>query len=96
MATRPLNVNGLEMNTSQAEVELARIKNLFRLLPDTPAIFPECERIVVQHSVSGKNAHDARIVAAMNVHGITQLLTFNGGDFKRYSRITAISPADVE
>ena len=96
MATRPLNVNGLDMNTSQAEVELARIKNLFRLLPDPPAIFPEWERLVVQQAVSGKNAHDAHIVAAMNVHGITQLLTFNGGDFKHYSRITAISPADVE
>ena len=41
VATRPLSVNGLEMNTAQVEVELARIKSLFRLLPDTPAIFPE-------------------------------------------------------
>ena len=84
------------MNTAQVEVELARIKSLFRLLPDTPAIFPELERLVVQSAVSGKNAHDARIVAAINVHGITQILTFNGGDFKRYSGVTAISPEDLK
>ena len=96
VATRPLSVNGLEMNTIQAEAELTRIKSFFRLLPDTPSIFSEWERLVVQHAVSGKNTHDARLVAAMNIHGITQLLTFNGGDFKRYSGITALSPTYVK
>src|SRR5262249_50808305 len=32
---------------------------LFPLLPDSPAIFPEWERLVSTHSVLGKNAHDA-------------------------------------
>jgi predicted nucleic acid-binding protein len=65
-------------------------------LPDTPALFPEWERLVVQHSVSGKNTHDARIVAAMNIHGVTQILTFNDGDFKRYPGITSLTPASVK
>jgi predicted nucleic acid-binding protein len=31
----------------------------------------------------GVQVHDARIVAVMNVHGVTHLLTLNGGDFSR-------------
>jgi predicted nucleic acid-binding protein len=96
VATRPLNANGLEMNTVEAHAELTRIKSLFRLLPETPTFFPEWERLVVQHAVSGKNTHDARIVAAMNAHGVAQLLTFNGSDFKRFLGITSISPADLK
>lgn len=44
----------------------------------------------MQHGVSGKNTHDARIVAAMNVHGVVNLLTFNRDDFKRYSGMSCL------
>jgi predicted nucleic acid-binding protein len=96
VATRPLANNGLGLSTAQAQTELTRIKNIFRFLPDTPAIFVEWERLVVQHAVSGKNTHDARIAAALLVHGIPQLLTYNGGDFKRFAGITAIEPKQVK
>jgi hypothetical protein len=43
----------------------------------------------------GKNAHDARLVAAMIIHGIERLSTFNVADFRRYREITAISPDSV-
>jgi predicted nucleic acid-binding protein len=76
VATRPASANGLGMTTAQAETELARIKSLFRLLPDTPEIYSEWETLVVRHGVSGKNTHDARIVAAMIVHGMSDLLSF--------------------
>ena len=96
VATRPLSANGLEMKIAEAQAELGRIKDLFRLLPETPALFSEWESLVVQYGVSGKNTHDARLVAAMNIHGLTQLLTFNVGDFNRYSpAITSVSPAQV-
>jgi predicted nucleic acid-binding protein len=65
------------------------------LLPDNPRILPEWEQLVSQYSVTGKDAHDARYVAAMNVHGITHLLTYNTTDFKRFANITAIAPPDV-
>lgn len=54
-----------------------------------------CEQLVIQHQVQGKNAHDARLVAAMLVHRIARLLTFNKADFARYSAIVAMSPQDV-
>jgi predicted nucleic acid-binding protein len=95
VATRPLSANGLEMTTAKAQVELARIKSFFRYLPDTPLVYDEWERLVTNHSVSGKNSYDARIAAAMITHGVTHLLTFNAPDFKRYPEITVVQPSEV-
>ncbi len=95
VATRPVGHNGLGLTPAQAQMEIARLKSLFTVLDDTPAIFAEWERLVVLHQVSGKNAHDARLVAAMAVHGLGKLLTFNTSDFQRYRGIIVISPQDV-
>jgi predicted nucleic acid-binding protein len=43
----------------------------------------------------GKNAHDARIVAAMVVHGLTHLLSFNLADFTRFPGIAVLDPTVV-
>ncbi len=95
VATRPESANGLAMSIAQAEAELSSIKKLFHLLNDTSEIYLEWEKLVLRYSVIGKSAHDARIVAAMTAHGITQLLTFNADDFKRFSDIVVLTPASV-
>jgi predicted nucleic acid-binding protein len=92
VCTRPPGENGLGMSVAAAEVEQSRVLSLFALLEDTPAIFSEWRRLVVAHDVKGKNSHDARIVAAMNVHGVSTILTFNGADFRRYPGITVLDP----
>lgn len=93
--TRPIDRNGLGMTIAQAEAELTRLENLFPILPDTPEIYPEWRRLVVTYNVMGVNVHDARLVAAMLVHGLTHILTFNTSDFARYSEITAVHPTAV-
>ena len=92
VATRPVAYNGLGLSIAQAEQEILSLKTLFALLPDTAEIFFEWEKIVFEYRVSGKQAHDARLVAAMTVHNLTHLLTFNTTDFNRFSTITAVSP----
>jgi predicted nucleic acid-binding protein len=94
-ATRPVASNGLGFSTQHMQTELQQIKSIFTILPDDPAIYPEWEKLVIQHSVSGKQVHDTRIVAAMNVYGITHLLTFNDSDFKRFTNITVVHPSSV-
>jgi predicted nucleic acid-binding protein len=42
--------------------------------------------------VAGKQVHDANIVASMQAHGISQLLTANPGDFARFSSIITVVP----
>jgi hypothetical protein len=42
--------------------------------------------------VQGKQAHDARLVAAMQRHGPSHLLTFNTADFQRYTGLGLFAP----
>jgi predicted nucleic acid-binding protein len=96
VATRPSDARGgLGMTTDEAAAELRRIKALFTLLSETPALYPVWETLVVKHGVHGKQAHDARLVAAMLVHGVTAILTFNASDFRRYPGIQVVHPAEV-
>ena len=95
VATRPVAQNGLGLSTTEAAAELMRLKSMFPLLPDTPAIHPVWESLVIQYRVSGKPAHDARLVAAMQVHGLTTILTFDRTGFSRYAGIKVLHPADA-
>ena len=92
--------NGLEMTPYDAQAALVLLLLLFRFLYDTPAVYPEWERLVTpewerlvtQHAFSGKTAHDARLVAAMTGHHFTLLLTFNTAVFARFSEIMVADP----
>ena len=76
-------------------MELGRIKGMFLFLPETPAIYPIWEALVLTHAVSGKPSHDARLVAAMHVHGLTAILTFDKTGFTRFPGIEVNHPAEV-
>jgi|SRR5215471_2929385 len=39
--------------------------------------------------------HDARLAAAMHVHGTSHILTLNVGDFSRFDGLTALHPDTV-
>ena len=95
VATRPVGENGLGLSASEARDELQRFRRLFQVYPDSPAILPMWEERVLGHDVKGKHSHDARRVAAMRVHGIDHILTFNGQDFGRYAGISMLTPASV-
>lgn len=95
VCTRPMAQNGLGLTPAATHVELSRIKTLFTLLDDKPAIFPQWEQLVTQYQISGKSAHDARLAAAMMVHGINRILTFNIGHFQRYPPLTVLDPQHV-
>ena len=91
VATRPLTENGLGFSVDRAMEELRVLKQLFILLPDAP-LQSEWERLVTTYRVSGKSCHDARLVAAMMVHGTMSILTFNIQDFTRYAGIIVLDP----
>jgi len=93
VATRPVEAeNGLGMTIETVTEEVAVLKDLFPLLPEPSSLFEEWERLVTTHRVSGKNTHDARLVAAMKVNGIRKILTFNVRDFTRYRDLEPIHP----
>ena len=65
----------------------------FTLLPDSPDAFQRWRRLVVAHEVKGAKVHDARLAAIMHAHGISQILTFNAADFRRYNDVTVLDPS---
>ncbi len=95
VATRPLANNGLGLDVADALIRLTCFEQLLVLKLDRPELYSEWKQLVVSQAVKGKPAHDARIAAAMQVHGVTHLLTFNGDDFKRFQNITIVTPDDV-
>jgi hypothetical protein len=68
---------------------------MFTLFRDERGILTEWERLVKQHDVKGKTTHDARLVAAMQRHDLTHLLTCNADHFTRFSGISLLTPESV-
>jgi predicted nucleic acid-binding protein len=92
VATRPAAQNGLGISPQTAHADISRFKLIFSVLRDERGILDRWQEIVRDGSVSGKQAHDARLVAAMERHGLTHLLTFNVCDFQRYASIELLDP----
>jgi predicted nucleic acid-binding protein len=95
VCTRPADRNGFGFSVAETDERAALIEAKFSLAADSEATHQEWRRIVVAASVSGIQVHDARMVAAMRVHGIANLLTLNIKDFRRFSGITVLSPDEV-
>lgn len=95
VATRPVSVNGLGLTCPEAEIDIEAWTALFRTYLDERGIFRNWSTLVRGYAIAGKQAHDARLVAAMQRHGITGILTFNVADFSSFSPITALSPGEV-
>lgn len=92
VATRPTVANGLGPSVAECQSEVARIKRLFRHLPDLPTLFFEWELLVGAHACRGRVSFDARLVASMRTHGLTRRLTFNAADFARFPGVTVLVP----
>jgi predicted nucleic acid-binding protein len=96
-STRPITSNGFGLTPTETERLLRIAERIFPLLPDSPAIYPEWRRLVVEYSVSGVQVYDARLAASMLVHNVTHILTFNTSDFARYAPegIVTVDPTIV-
>jgi predicted nucleic acid-binding protein len=93
--TRPANRNGYGLSPEDADIRARDVEALFDLLPDSLAVHQEWRRLLVDYHVSGVQVHDARLVAAMHVHSVKRILTFNTKDFTRFDGIEAVHPADL-
>ena len=97
--TRPTAVNGLGMAIEEAEAKAERYETIFTLLPETPEIYPAWKALVRAAGVTGKQVHDARLVATCHVYGITHILTFNVRHFTRLAPfgpgVTIVDPTDL-
>jgi len=87
--------NGLGMSITVAQWWVGYFQRRFMLLHDKHDLFRRWQDLVVARKIRGLPAHDARLVAAMQGHGVTQLLTFNLKDFTGLVP-TLIDPVTVQ
>lgn len=103
VASRPLDKNGLGLSPAAADLDLDIAESEFDVLAEDDLVYQVWRQLIAAKGVSGKQVHDARLVASMLVYGITHLLTFNGADFRRFEALPAslgagivvVSPADI-
>jgi predicted nucleic acid-binding protein len=93
--TRPANRNGYGFSPEETNLRASEFEGAFRLLTDGPDVHTEWRRLLVAYSICGVQVHDTRLVAAMHVHGVKHILTFNTRDFERYTDIDPVHPADL-
>ena len=96
VCTRPASKNGLGLTPQQTEERMKGLDAVLSVLHDTPEVYSRWRKLLVDHSVKGIQVHDARIAAAMQVHGIGKLLTYNSRDFKRYGDVVPILPTELK
>ena len=93
VCTRPASSRGgLGLTSTEAHRRLRIIERSIPVLPEPPGLYARWREVVLTHRVLGVQVHDAKLAAAMSLHGITQLLTMNGRDFVRYPNIRLLSP----
>jgi predicted nucleic acid-binding protein len=99
VATRPTINNGLGMAVEDAAELVEYFESDFRIVPDSPLIYPAWKQLVIEAGVTGKHVHDARLVAICRVNQIENLLTFNGRQFARYATVATnfniVEPATI-
>ena len=93
--TRPVDKNGMGLSVERAEEELEKLESTFQVLYEDVYSHRHWESLLKRHQIKGVSVHDARLVSVMLAQNITHILTFDTGDFARYTEITAIHPTDL-
>lgn len=87
VATRPVEANGLGLESTKALVNVEEFSRCVGLLEETAAVSRELRKPLDRHALHGKRLHDANIAATMLVHGVQQLVTDNTADFATFPEI---------
>ena len=74
VATCAVADRGLGMDQVRADAELTKVTQSLEMLYDSKAAIDELRRLVVQYAVSGKSVNDSRLIAAMNVNGVSHAI----------------------
>ena len=87
VSTRPRTADGLGLSRRPALDNVRAIAGRCRVLEETRAVAARLLALVEAAGCTGKQVHDANIVATMLEHGVTALLTDNLEDFRPYAGI---------
>lgn len=71
--TRPPDRNEYGLSPQETDRRARIFEAKLRLLPDNLLVHEEWRKLLVTHSICGVQVHDARLAAALLVHGVTRI-----------------------
>jgi len=84
VATRPAAANGLGLGAAEAIGNARQFLDRSNFLREDEAVRDSLFHLLETTPCSGKQVHDANIVATMITHGVGVLVTLNPRDFERF------------
>ena len=90
VATRPIENNGLELSLEDALANVDVFGRRMRFLDEKGQVFRRLESLLREVPCSGKQVHDANIVASALAHGVSTIITENSGDFRRWRDVVGL------
>jgi len=81
VATRPADGNGLGLNPPEALGNVRAIRERTTLLAEDAKVTERLLGLLTDVDCSGKQIHDANVIATMLVHGVGTVVTMNLNDF---------------
>ncbi len=96
VSTRPLERNGFSLSIQETDAHVQSIERTMTILPEDERVYRTWRRLLLSWDARGVQVHDAHLAAVLEVHGVMHLLTFNGADFKRSSKLIPVHPQEVQ
>lgn len=85
VATRPVSQNGLGMTQPDAVANVRALRGRLQLLVEDDKVADQLLALLDAVECTGKQVHDASIVATMLAHGVDTIATSNLDDFARFN-----------
>lgn len=95
VSTRPTTARGgYGYPVPKIDLRIRFIERLCRRLYENEQSYEIWRRLVARHGIVGVSVHDARLVSIMLANQVTQILTLNDRDFRRFEPdgIVILSP----
>ena len=92
VATRRAEVNGLGLAVEDALANVAAFKGRCRFLTEDREVAARLYDLLDEVACSGKQVHDANVVATCLVHGVPAIVTANTGDLEHFGSWVELIP----
>jgi len=92
VATRDPEHNGLGLSVTDALANVESFTERCRFLAESREVAQRLRELLRSVDCTGKQIHDANLVATCLAHGVPGLVTANTGDFERFEDRVEMSP----
>lgn len=90
VATRPAERNGLALSAANALGNAEELRKRMLFLDETRAVFARLQTLMGETRFTGKQVHDANIVATALCHAVERVVTANTAHYARFEKLLEI------